>query len=132
MIFAFPFEGGAQLGDAMVESSHADADTDGRALSDAINHAYWQDFATRRDRLGRVAANKKLEALARRHQDIAIVDRMDYVCTPARERCDVIDDRLGKYLYDYGHYTAAGARFYGGRLDTLDWLDPIVGRRPAN
>jgi hypothetical protein len=128
MSFLFPFEGGAQLADAMVGRSRASGERDGRAISDSINAAYWQELTTGPDNKRRAGVNAKIEALAARH-GVAVLDRMDYVCARARARCFVIGDRLDKYLYDYGHYTTAGTRFYAGRLDASGWLDPIIGSR---
>ena len=45
----------------------------------------------------------------------------------------MLSAKLDKYLYDYGHYTVAGARFYAARMEQLDWLKPIIDapREPA-
>ena len=131
-IFGFPYVGGGQLQDALEAKLHHPGVEDSGAVDDAIDRAYWRDFATGPDRKDRAEADRAIAALVQRHPEVAVLDRMDYVCDRAQQRCFVIGGQLQKYLGDYGHYTAAGARFFGQRLDHLHWLDPIIGSRPAS
>ena len=50
---------------------------------------------------------------------LAYVDKMPYLCTADKTRCDLVDAD-GKILYtDYGHWSMEGARYFGERI----WLD---------
>ena len=59
-------------------------------------------------------------------RSVIVLDRMDFVCDAKAERCTMIDDRLNKFMFDNSHYSDAGDRFYGRKLDQSNWLDAIV------
>ena len=64
---------------------------------------------------------RKIEALAERH-DVPIYSRFDLVCEAQAKRCAILSDDGRKTLYDYGHWTVHGARFFGGRASDADWF----------
>jgi hypothetical protein len=35
-------------------------------------------------------------------------------------------DQFQKYFYDYAHHTVEGVRFFGQRIDAVNWLGPIT------
>lgn len=64
--------------------------------------------------------------LAQSRDAIVMLDRMEYICDTNSASCFAVDINLNKFFYDYGHHTIKGAEFFGGRVDQIDWLDPIL------
>jgi peptidoglycan/LPS O-acetylase OafA/YrhL len=102
------------------------------ALVRDIDAAYYAQFVAS----DKVAAIKRsdaaIEAIANKHSDVLILDRMDYVCDKKAETCFVINDQFEKYFFDYGHHTLAGAVFFGKRVDQIDWLGDLIKRQCGN
>ncbi|MCK0103894.1 acyltransferase family protein [Pseudohalocynthiibacter sp. F2068] len=62
--------------------------------------------------------------------DIQFLDRRMLVCNDADGVCDLITKGGWKALYDYGHWTIDGARYFGQRASELDWLSPVLSEVP--
>lgn len=122
----FPYEGGTTLADHIVQTAVARGERDGRAIADAVNRAYYEDYAHGPDRTDAALANKQIADIQRRHPEVIVLDRMDFVCDAKTRRCTMIDERLNKFMFDNSHYSDAGDRFYGRTLDRSDWLDAIL------
>jgi hypothetical protein len=125
-VHSFPWDGDSQLADHLVPKLYR-ARIRPEAVADAVDRAAWQDFAHGPDREHRALFDTRIAALVARYPQIAVVDRMDFVCDRARQRCRVLGPRLEKYLADYGHYSLDGTRFYAGLIDRSRWLDPLLG-----
>lgn len=93
-------------------------------LADRVNRTYWQDLQTseRQRRVTRI--NAQLRMIATSAGDVPVLDRLDYICRPAKARCDAMSDRLAKHLYDQAHTTLEGAAHFATRIDALDWFAP--------
>lgn len=90
----------------------------------AINTQAWQARAQAKTagintRLGHLAAD----------YDLALLDKDDFLCNPAQKRCTNVTDAGQKALYDYGHYTLAGAAIFGKRIAETNWLAPLMTHR---
>lgn len=125
-VHAFPYEGNATLADRMIEEAIANGERDGRALSREINAAYYRDYISSPDRAERLLHNRQIDELGKKFPKIIILDRMDYLCDRSRARCDAVDERLNKYLFDDAHHSHLGKRIFGRKLDRMKWLDPIL------
>jgi hypothetical protein len=94
-------------------------------LAEEIDQAYYSNYMTR----GRLPENCEsddvIDAIAKKYADVLVLDRMDYICDREAKRCYSINEQFEKYFYDYGHNTLAGARFFGARVDQIDWLKPL-------
>ena len=63
-------------------------------------------------KLKRFASEKKLKYL----------NREDFMCEILKNECDYVDEYGNKLLYDYGHYTKNGAKFFGKKIYETNWL----------
>lgn len=89
---------------------------------DKINQKHFQQFQHREPAQFRKQLNKKVDDIALRYQEVVVLDRMDYVCDRTKEVCYAITENYQKLFYDYGHHTLAGAKFFGARIDRVNWL----------
>ena len=44
------------------------------------------------------------------------------MCEILKNECDYVDEYGNKLLYDYGHYTKNGAKFFGKKIYETNWL----------
>ena len=44
------------------------------------------------------------------------------MCDVVKKECDYVDNEGNKLLYDYGHYTKFGAKFFGVKIFETNWL----------
>jgi len=65
--------------------------------------------------------NVQLKALAR-DLGMPFLDRYGLVCDDAQERCTGITPEGNAVSYDYGHWTLAGARYFGQVIAERNWL----------
>jgi peptidoglycan/LPS O-acetylase OafA/YrhL len=88
----------------------------------------------RPDDLNRMAwerrAGDRCESLNARLSKIAeqtgarVIDRNAWLCNEAEKSCDLVTPDGYKAFYDGHHYTIAGARHFGKRMQPLQWLAP--------
>jgi len=90
-----------------------------------INKAYFNDYSTNTTEREE-KADRTIDAIEAKYRDVIILDRMEYICDKENKVCHSINVGLEKFFYDYGHHTIAGAAFFGSRVDTLNWLSPLV------
>ena len=90
-----------------------------------LNIAYYERFATHERPEHIEISDKAIDAIARKHSDILILDRMDYACDKVAKKCFSANTEFEKYYYDYGHNTLAGAMFFGKRVDQVGWLSKL-------
>jgi hypothetical protein len=100
-------------------------EVDVKALAEEVNRTYWQDLATSERQRAVEATNASLRALAAA-AGLPFLDRLDYICRPARQSCDAMSDNLSKHFYDEAHTTLEGARHFGRRIDALGWFGPAL------
>lgn len=91
-----------------------------------INHKHYVQFTERKSDLRLRQSDEAIEQLAAQQPKLVVLDRMDYVCDHAEQTCWAMDDQFQKYFYDYAHHTVEGVRFFGQRIDTVNWLGPIM------
>lgn len=65
--------------------------------------------------------NKDLKNLAIKN-NLIYLNREDYMCEVLNNKCDYVDNKGTKLLYDYGHYTKDGAKFFGNKIYKMNWL----------
>jgi hypothetical protein len=70
-------------------------------------------------------SDRTIESIKKKYPNVTILDRMNYICNYKNNSCYSINDKFEKYFYDYGHYTLAGARFFGQQIDRIGWLNPL-------
>ena len=55
-------------------------------------------------------------------KNIKYLNKEDYMCDISKKQCDYVDKNGNKLLYDYGHYTFHGAKYFGEKIYLNDWL----------
>ena len=55
-------------------------------------------------------------------ENIKYLNREDFMCDVLKKECDYVDNDGNKLLYDYGHYTKFGAKFFGNKIYEINWL----------
>jgi len=91
-----------------------------------VNSFFFADF---QDGLSASRYSETIELfsdLERSSSTITVLDRMQYICDASAASCYAVDANLNKFFYDYGHHTIKGAEFFGGIIDEIDWLGPIL------
>jgi len=97
-------------------------------LVQRINHEYF----IRKTEAKINHINQNISKLGFNHDVVLVLDRMDYMCDSVKKECYVVNENLEKYLYDYGHNTLAGAKFYGKRISEIDWLRDVFDLMEKN
>ncbi|MBB4080216.1 peptidoglycan/LPS O-acetylase OafA/YrhL [Lewinella aquimaris] len=92
-------------------------------LVDRVDSIYYQELV--QDSHQQREIDRRLQDLQANHTELLIVNRLEYMCDSLAERCFMINDQLEKYLYDSGHHTLAGSKFYGVRIDSVGWLEGL-------
>ena len=62
-----------------------------------------------------------LRSIAKNNK-IQILDKNLYHCNYKKKECDFFTDSNEKIHYDRMHYTLAGARYFGKKIDKIDWF----------
>jgi peptidoglycan/LPS O-acetylase OafA/YrhL len=91
------------------------------SFNNAVNTRY---FEMRRKDLDR--KNSSLEKIAR-EKGIEYMNKLDAVCDSDRRLCYGVTPKGLKSFYDDGHWTIAGAKFFGKRMYKLGWLNADRG-----
>lgn len=90
-------------------------------VADYVNRRYFETVGTNpRTRV----TNTRLREVARRH-GLVFLDKEDVLCDKPACRCFGLVDDGAKSYRDYGHFTLAGARYFGERAAAIGWLDPV-------
>ena len=90
-----------------------------------MNRAHFDAWKEKRGkRLDLLDANQDIRAIAEQ-LDVPVLDRMKLLCNEDEQTCYIVASDLTRHLWDYGHYTLAGAAFFAKRADTIDWFDGI-------
>jgi len=55
-------------------------------------------------------------------EKLKYLNREDFMCEVLKKECDYVDKDGNKLLYDYGHYTKHGAKFFGKKIYESNWL----------
>lgn len=97
-----------------------------KKIFEQINAAYSEVVFSRKRHPHIQNSNEKIDKLAQRFPQITVLDRNQYICDVAEQQCFAIDDELNKYFYDYSHHTMSGAKFYGNRVDNINWLAEVI------
>ncbi|RTR32622.1 acyltransferase family protein [Shewanella atlantica] len=87
-----------------------------------INQKHFEQFLERDPSQYRKQINTEINTMALKYDQVLVLDRMDYVCDRPKEVCYAITDSYHKLFYDYGHHTVEGAKFFGSRIDSVNWL----------
>lgn len=59
-------------------------------------------------------------------RDVIYLSRRDLLCSTEQEECTLRLPDGGKALYDYGHWTQAGAGYVAERIIATNWLVPVL------
>ena len=114
------------LADRLVqENSEIAADLQGDFVN-KVNHQYYQNFKQGTDKLRLLKSTAQIDNLAKIYKGLIVLNRMDYICDRDLNQCFAINEKLEKFFYDYGHHTLEGAKFFGGRVDKVDWLSEVL------
>jgi peptidoglycan/LPS O-acetylase OafA/YrhL len=93
----------------------------GTAAADFVNRRYFEALG---GSVRTQATNARLRDIAQRH-GLVFLDKEDIICDKPQCSCfGIVDDGMKSYR-DYGHFTLAGARFFGERAAALGWLDQV-------
>ena len=65
--------------------------------------------------------NNELKKFALKEK-LKYLNREDFMCDVLKNECDYVDKDGNKLLYDYGHYTKYGAKFFGKKIYESNWL----------
>ncbi len=90
-------------------------------LISKINNEYYNNYkaSTKTD------TNDQIIKLGEKHSDVFILDRIEYICNKSSKEWYAVGSSYEKFFYDYGHHTIEGAKFYGNRVDEIDWLKQL-------
>ena len=58
--------------------------------------------------------------------EIPYFSRIDIVCSIQSEECTLATYEGKKALYDYGHWTLAGAKYFGEKIQKSEWFDKYL------
>jgi peptidoglycan/LPS O-acetylase OafA/YrhL len=90
-----------------------------------VNNKHFQQFQHRDPDQFRKQLNSKIDDITMKYKQVVVLDRMDYVCDRSKEVCYAITESYQKLFYDYGHHTLQGARFFGSRIERVNWLGAL-------
>ncbi|TRY15575.1 acyltransferase family protein [Shewanella hanedai] len=90
-----------------------------------VNNKHFQQFQHRDPGQFRKQLNSKIDDITMKYKQVIVLDRMDYVCDRSKEVCYAITESYQKLFYDYGHHTLQGARFFGSRIERVNWLGAL-------
>ena len=90
-----------------------------------VNNKHFQQFQHRDPGQFRKQLNSKIDDITMKYKQVVVLDRMDYVCDRSKEVCYAITESYQKLFYDYGHHTLQGARFFGSRIERVNWLGAL-------
>lgn len=65
--------------------------------------------------------NQKLKKFALKEK-LKYLNREDFMCNIIKKECDYVDNDGNKLFHDYGHYTKAGAKYFGNKIYKNNWL----------
>ena len=68
--------------------------------------------------------NQKLNLVAK-NLDWPIVNRLSLACNLDSDQCDFFNSEGQPYYSDYGHWTVAGAKFFGQKLFDAEFTKSI-------
>jgi len=127
-IFEFPSYsyGEMNLFDKVVYESWFDNEKNPTSIVSTSDKVHYEIFETG-NTLKRVWSNNlEIERISESYPSVVVLDRMNYVCQKEIEKCFSADSNLNKYFYDYMHHTLDGAKFFGKRIDEIDWFSPLL------
>jgi peptidoglycan/LPS O-acetylase OafA/YrhL len=55
--------------------------------------------------------------------NLIFLDKNDYICNNNQQSCEFIDSNGHKLIYDYGHYTVEGFKYFGEKIKAIGWLN---------
>lgn len=90
-----------------------------------VNRTHFEDFANLRTNKPVTVENRALVTQMMEDLGVILVDRMDLVCDAEAEICFAAGEAYTKHLFDFAHYSLAGAAFFGQRVDELNWLSAL-------
>jgi hypothetical protein len=82
-------------------------------------------FHARDSRVERV--NSKLRNITEK-SGVQFLDKSEYICDIASQRCDALSSEGDALYFDYGHYTVAGAYYFGEKIRDSSWLKAIFAQ----
>ncbi len=68
------------------------------------------------------AINKKLKSIASKY-GILFLKKIDYQCSVRKSKCSIVTENFEKIYSDHHHYTLEGAKYFGKKVDEMEWFD---------
>jgi peptidoglycan/LPS O-acetylase OafA/YrhL len=99
---------------------------DAQRIQDRVNSDYFDLLAGAKPRPPDTEARRIGVAT-----ETLVLERTDYACQNLRKLCFAVGPDLEKYYYDDHHNSLAGAAFFAGRVDAIDWLAPLLVEKPT-
>jgi hypothetical protein len=118
----FPVSGRKTIFDHLLANAELNTPADVGRFRDLVNRTYFQERNGHRPEVTQI--NKRLAQLASKHH-VLLLRKEDYLCDVEEEICFGATEKTEKAIRDYGHYTIAGARFFGERMAEIGWLKPL-------
>ena len=57
---------------------------------------------------------------------IKLVDLYSLICSEVRETCEIVNNKLTKNFYDYGHFTLEGSKYFGDKIIQKNFYDNLI------
>ena len=65
--------------------------------------------------------NSKIKLYAKKN-NLIFLSKQDFQCDDLKNTCHALTDTGKKIFWDYGHYTLAGAKFFGSKIHRMNWF----------
>lgn len=125
-IFEFKDNGNFNLADqVLIQSVTKEQIKSSKELQLRINQSYTDNYHLKKypdkERENTIMqSNIIIDNLKNEYSEITVLNRMKYICD--NERCSAADEELNKFFFDYSHHTIIGAKYFGQKVDEIDWL----------
>ncbi|MDC0064456.1 acyltransferase [Gammaproteobacteria bacterium] len=125
-IFEFKDNGNFNLADqVLIQSVTKEQIKSSKELQLRINQSYTDNYHLKKypdkERENTIMqSNIIIDNLKNQYSEITVLNRMKYICD--NERCSAADEELNKFFFDYSHHTIIGAKYFGQKVDEIDWL----------
>ncbi|CUH78797.1 O-acetyltransferase OatA [Tritonibacter multivorans] len=127
-VFEFPIYLGGKWThfDKLLHEAMSEGLTNGPEISERSDRDHYALFESGKQDQRVTAANAEIARIQTLYPQVLVLDRMDFVCSRAEQRCFTSNGQLEKYFPDYGHYTVEGAKVFSKRMEDSGWLQPIL------
>ena len=127
-IYEFETFGNSTLADKIFQSyakKLSAGEVDAEEVVDAINEEHYKQIKKRKLDPSVLKSQVVIDSLAASY-NVTVLDRMDYAIDVENQSYRVINEEFQKYNFDGTHHSVAGARYYGGEIDKIKWLNEVL------